>query len=179
MALLRQGQIWSHRLFHGQKWNFCIIWKLCSYTPQNCFKRSNIWTNEIKWVSKVKVIIWPWPKVTEVKIKLVFLGNCRVIWNQILYESLWMNVNENLYKWVGSHDQDGRHAHIWYKSLKSYSPEPMNRRPWNFVCSIWYQSSTNIVQMITLDWSWLFYTIVKYGKMLMHRISLKALKILT
>ena len=25
---LRQGQIWSHRLLHGQKWKLCIIWNL-------------------------------------------------------------------------------------------------------------------------------------------------------
>ena len=30
-----------------------------------------------------------------------------VIWNQISYESLSENVNDNWYKW---HDQDGRHA---------------------------------------------------------------------
>ena len=29
---------------------------------------------------------------------LIFLGNCWVIWNQISYESLWMNGNEKLYK---------------------------------------------------------------------------------
>ena len=58
-------------------------------------------------------------------LKLVSLGNYWVIWNQISYESLrvngnqisyeslWVNGNENLYKWVGSHDQGGRHAYIW------------------------------------------------------------------
>ena len=27
--------------------------------------------------------------------------------------------NESLYEWSKSHDQDGRHAHIWFKPLKS------------------------------------------------------------
>ena len=35
------------------------------------------------------------------------------VWNQSSYESLRGNRNENLYKLVGSHDQHGRHAHIW------------------------------------------------------------------
>ena len=40
-------------------------------------------------------------------------SNSWAIWNQSSYESLKENRNENKYKWVGSHDQDGRHAHIW------------------------------------------------------------------
>ena len=33
-----------------------------------------------------------------------------------------------------SHDQDGRHAHIWYKTTqKSSSPEPVGRFPRNLV----------------------------------------------
>ena len=47
------------------------------------------------------------------KLKLVFLKNSKAIWNQSSYESLKENRNENKYKRVGSHDQDGRHAHIW------------------------------------------------------------------
>ena len=35
---------------------------------------------------------------SEVKIKTCFLGNYRVIWNQISYESLWVNGNEYSYK---------------------------------------------------------------------------------
>ena len=78
------------------------------------FKYSNKWVNEGEWVSKVKVIIWPWPKVTQIsELKLVSLWNYWVIWNQISYESLWLNGNKNLYKWVGSHDQGGHHVYIW------------------------------------------------------------------
>ena len=49
---------------------------------------------------------------SDFKIK-TSLGHYWVIWNQISYESLWVNGNENLYKWIGSHDQSDRHAHIW------------------------------------------------------------------
>ena len=114
---------------------YVFFWNYCSQRPQSWFIYSNKWVNEVKWVSKVKVIIWPWPKVTQIsKLKLVFLGNYIVIWNKISFESLWVNGNENLYKWVGSHDQDGRHAHIWWKTLKkSSSPKPIDR--W---LEIWY-----------------------------------------
>ena len=62
--------------------------------------------------------------------------------------------------------------------------------PSNLVCSIGYPSTTKIVQMMTLGWPWpcskwwpwvdldLFYGKVKYGKMQIHRISWKVLKIL-
>ena len=40
--------------------------------------------------------------------------------NQSSYDSLWQNGNENLYKWVGLHDQGGCHAHIWKKTLKIF-----------------------------------------------------------
>ena len=33
--------------------------------------------------------------------------------NQILYESFQVQGNENLIQRCWSHDQDGRHAHIW------------------------------------------------------------------
>ena len=98
----------------GKSENYVLFGNYCSHRPQTFFKYSNKWVYEVKWVSKVKVIIWPWPKVTEIsKLKRVSLGNNWVIWNQISYESLWENGNENLYKWVGSHDQGGCHAHIW------------------------------------------------------------------
>ena len=35
---------------------------------------------------------------SDFKIKTCFLENLKVIWNQISFESLWVNGNENLYK---------------------------------------------------------------------------------
>ena len=43
----------------------------------------------------------------------LFFSETVVIWNQISYEILQVNGNENLYKRVGSDDLDGHHAHIW------------------------------------------------------------------
>ena len=64
---------------------------------------------------------------------------------------------------------------IYGKNLKkSSSKEPNDRWPWNLVCSLRYLNSTKIVQMMTLT----FLRKVKYGKMLIHRISWKVLKIL-
>ena len=40
---------------------------------------------------------------------------------------------------------------IYIKNLiKSSSPEPTDRWPWNLVCSIMYTSTTKIIQIITL-----------------------------
>ena len=138
-----QGQIGHIGFCMGKSENYILFGNYCSHRPQIWFKYFNKCVTEVKWVSKVKVI-WPWPKVTQIsKLKLVFLGNYLVIWNKISFESLWVNGNENLYKWVGSHDQDGRHAHIWWKTLKkSSSPEPSDWWPWNLVCSIVYKSAT-------------------------------------
>ena len=49
-----------------------------------------------------------------------------------------------------SHDQHGSFSHSWYKPLKSSSPEPVDRWPSNFVCSIGYTSTTKIAQLMSL-----------------------------
>ena len=137
----------------GKKWKLLFFWNYCSCMAHSCLKHSVKYVNEVEWVSKVKVILWPWSKVTQIsELKLVFGRNCWAIWNQSSYESLRENGNENLYKWVGSHDQHVAMP-IYDKNLKtSSSPEPMNRWPWNFVCSIVYASATKVVQIMTLSW---------------------------
>ena len=53
---------------------------------------------------------------------------------------------------------------IYGKNLKKSSyPEPIDRRPWNLVCSIVYGSSTKIIQIMTLGCLDPFYTKVKFG----------------
>ena len=118
--ILRQGQIWSNWLLYGKKWIYLFFGNYCSLRSQSCLKHLAKWVNDLEWVSKVKVILWPWSKVIQIsKLKLVFLINSWAIWNQISYESLREKRNENLYKWVGSHDQHGCHAHIWLKLKKN------------------------------------------------------------
>ena len=44
---------------------------------------------------------------------------------------------------------------IYGKNLKkSTSPEAIDRWSWNLVCSIVYASTTKIVQIMTLGWTW-------------------------
>ena len=91
--------------FMAKSENYLFFRNYCSPGSQSCSEHSAIWVYEVGWVSKVKVIIWPLSKVTQIsKLKLVFLKNSWAIWNQSSYESLKENRNENKYKWVGSHD---------------------------------------------------------------------------
>ena len=110
--IFRQGQIWWHWLLYGKS-DFFFFGNYCNLRSQSCLKHLTRWVNEVEWVSKVKIILWPWSKVTQIsKLKLVFHRNSW-IWNQSWYESLRENENENLYLWVWSHDQHGCHSHIW------------------------------------------------------------------
>ena len=94
--------------------NYLSFGNCCSFRSHSRLKHLAKLVNEVEWVSKVKVILWPWSKVIQISmLKLNFLKNSWLILNQSSYDSLRENRNENLYKWVGSHDQHGHHAHIW------------------------------------------------------------------
>ena len=57
---------------------------------------------------------------------------------------------------------------IYGKNIKkSSSPEPIDRWPWNLVCSIVYGSTTKVIQIMTLGWPWL--TLCQ-GQILSHRL---------
>ena len=57
---------------------------------------------------------------------------------------------------------------IYGKNLnKSSSPEPIDRWPWNFVCSIVFASTTKFVQIITLGWPW---HILRQSQIWWHRL---------
>ena len=74
--ILRQGQIWSHRLLNGKKWKLFIFLKTIAALGLKV-----AWSvYEVEWVSKVKVILWPWSKVTQIS-KLNFcLFACILRW---------------------------------------------------------------------------------------------------
>ena len=99
--ILPQGQIWSHKILcfcMGKSRNYLFFRNYISLRSQSCMKHSAKWVNEVEWVSKVKVIFWSWSKITQIsELKLVFLRNNCVIWNQSSYKSLRENGNENLY----------------------------------------------------------------------------------
>ena len=52
----------------------------CSLRSQSCLKHSAKWVNEVEWVSKVKVILWPWSKVTQISKLNVWLLVCILRW---------------------------------------------------------------------------------------------------
>ena len=78
--ILRQGQIWLHRLLYGRKWKSFFFGTYCSLRSQSCLKHSAEWVNEVEWVSKVKVILWPWSKVTQISKLNVWLLVCILRW---------------------------------------------------------------------------------------------------
>ena len=117
------------------------------------------------WVLKVRVISWPWPKVSYIwNLKLAFLRNHWAIQSQILYVSFQVQGNENLLTWWWSHDQNGCHAHIWKKPFK-------NRPLWNPLTDFhrtWYVALVTPAHHNLLKWCpWvdldLFYGKVKFG----------------
>ena len=54
--------------------NFCSLWS------QSCLKHSTQWVNEVEWVSMVKVILWPWSKVTQISKLNVWIWACILRW---------------------------------------------------------------------------------------------------
>ena len=57
---------------------------------------------------------------------------------------------------------------IYVKNFKkSSSPEPIDRWPWNLVCSTVYGSSTKVVQIMTLGWP---LPILRQGQIWSHRL---------
>ena len=140
----------------GKSENYLFFENYCSLGSQSCLKHSTKWVYEVEWVSKVKVILWPWSKVTQIsKLKLVFLKNSWVIWNQNSYESLRENIGMKIYTNELGHMTNMATMPINGKNLKkSSSPEPIDLWPWNLVCSIMYVSTTKVVQIKSVVWPW-------------------------
>ena len=139
---------------------------------------------------KVKVILWPWSKVTLIsKFKLVFLKNRWAIWNQSslrfqssnlffsktvgqfgtkVHMKAWRRIDMKINTNELGHMTKMATMPIYGKNLKkSSSPEPIDQWPWNLVCSIVYVSTTKIVQIISLGWPW---PILRQGQIWSHRL---------
>ena len=96
--ILRKGQFGHIGFWMGKSENYLFFKNYCSLRFQNGLKHLAKWVNDVEWVSKVKIILWPRSKVTQIsKLKLVFCRNSWAIWNQNSYESLRENRTENLY----------------------------------------------------------------------------------
>ena len=78
--ILLQSQIWSPRLLYGKKWKLFFFGTYCSLRSQSCLKHSAKWVNEVEWVSKVKVILWPWSKVTQISKLNAWILACILRW---------------------------------------------------------------------------------------------------
>ena len=77
--------------------------------------------------SQGELIVYPYSGVrcrplssSSTMFKHLLLWNRFANQSQILCGASLGRGNESLYKWSRSHDQDGRHAHIWEKPLKIF-----------------------------------------------------------
>ena len=64
----------------GESENYFFFGTYCSLRSQSCLKHSAKWVNEVECVSKVKVILWPWWKVTQISKLNVWLLVCILRW---------------------------------------------------------------------------------------------------
>ena len=152
----------------GKSENYLFFGNYCSLGSQSCLKHLAKWVNEVEWVSKVKVILWPWSKVTQIsELKLVFSKTVRWFGTKV-HMKAWgrigmkININE-----LG-HMTNMAAMPIYGKNLKkSSSTKPIDQWPWNLVCSIVYGSTTKVVQIMTLRWPW---PILRQGQIWWHRL---------
>ena len=140
----------------------------CSLRSQSCLKHLAKWVIEVEWVSKVKVILWPWSKVTQIsKLKLVLAETVGRFGTKI-HMKAWGRIGMKIYTNELGHMTNMAAMPIYGKNLnKSSSREPIDRWPWSFVCSIVYASTTKVVQIITLGWPW---HILRQGQIWWHRL---------
>ena len=78
----------------GESEKYLFFGTYCSLRSQSCLKHSAKWVNEVEWVSKVKVILWPWSKVTQISKLIVWLLACILRWAiqglmALLFTELW------------------------------------------------------------------------------------------
>ena len=64
----------------GESENYLFFGTYCNLRSQSCLKHSAKWVNEVEWVSKIKVILWPWSKVTQISKLNVWLLACILRW---------------------------------------------------------------------------------------------------
>ena len=64
----------------GKSENYLFFGTYCSFRSQSHLKHSAKWVYEVEWVSKVKVILWSWSKVTQISKLNVWLLACILRW---------------------------------------------------------------------------------------------------
>ena len=78
----------------GKSENYLFFGTYCSFRSQSCLKHSAKWVYEVEWVSKVKVILWSWSKVTQISKLNVWLFACILRWaiqglRALLFQMSW------------------------------------------------------------------------------------------
>ena len=152
----------------GKSENYLFFGNYCSLESQSCLKHLAKWVNEVEWVSKVKVILWPWSKVIQISmLKLVFLKNSWAFGTKI-HMKAWGKKGIIIYTDEMGHMTNMATMPIYGKNLKkSSSSEPLDWWPWNLVYSIVYGSTTKVVQIMTLGCPW---PILRQGQIWSHRL---------
>ena len=166
-----KAQWWACRI--GRPLSSVCMSVLCSQhfptsSPQKPLDQSKMhltkWLHEPIWISKVKVIHWPWSKVTQINIfKFLFLSNCVADWSQILCGAsirwgtkVWSNGLGHMTKMAT--------MPIYGKNLKKYLF-------WNQKAddlTSWHAAlGTRVLSSLFKWWPWddldLFYGKVKFG----------------
>ena len=113
----------------GKSKNYLFFGTYCSLGSQSCLKQ---WVNEVEWVSKVKVILWPWSKVTQISmLKLVFSKTVGRFETKV-HMRAWGRIGMKIYTNELGHMTKMAAISIYGKNLKKSSfPEPIDQWPWN------------------------------------------------
>ena len=150
----------------GKSENYLFFGNYCSLGSQSCLKHLAKWVNEVEWVSKVKIILSTWSKVTQIsKLILVFHRNGR--FGTKIHMKAEVRIGMIICTNQLGHMTNMATMPIYGKNLKKSSPEAIDRWPWNFVYSIVYASTTKVVQIMTLGWPW---PILRQGQIWSHRL---------
>ena len=124
----------------------------CSHRFQSWLKYSHKWVNEVEWA--LKVILWPWSKVTHIsKLKLVFRRNSWRFGTK-LHLKAYRRMGMKNYTNESGHMTKMAQCPYMVKTFKKSSSEPIDRWPWNLVCSIMWASTNKMHQIMTLGWPW-------------------------
>ena len=139
----------------GESENYLFFGNYCSLGSQSCLKYLAKSVYEVEWVSKVKVILWPWSKITQISNLNLFFSKTVGRFETKVQMKAWRRMGMKIYTIELGHMTNRAAMPIYDKNLKqSSSPEAIDRWPWNLVCSFVYASTTNIVHIMTLGWTW-------------------------
>ena len=129
---------------------------------ESCYIQSNKGVHDGLWHPKVKVIQWPLCKVTQIQhFQTSFPQKHKAVRSQISYRAIMGCWEENLFKYSGSHDQDGFQA-IYGKNLKNLLLQNQEADD----LETWYTAmGTQVLPKCVQWWHWVdhdhFYDMVK------------------